>query len=267
MGRQWHWLALAASLGGCSDEAPQGQVIARVNGMDITRRELMTEVRAQGNVATRDVAAVQGLLVQRLIDRKLLAAEARKALVDRSPDYQAERRRMEEILLANQMATRLSGQIAEPGPASIDRYIANNPHMFAQRESLLVDQLDFDPRAAEAVPGLGRMPTIDAMAKALSAAGMMAHRHEVMLDSRAATAEGARLLHEWRVGDVMLVRGGAQALIARRSSSSDREEQRRAARMALMQQAQADMVEALAIRLRRDATIGYQPGFAPAVKP
>lgn len=261
--RRYQWLALIALLGGCSDEAPQGQVVARVNGVDITRRELMTELRAQGDVATTDLKAVQGSLVQRLIDRKLMAAEARKALVDRSPDYQAERRRMEEILLANQLSTRLGGQIAEPGPAAIDRYIVANPHMFAQRESLLIDQLDFDPRAVDGAPGLAGLTKLDAMAQALSNAGIAFRRQEITLDMRTVNAQRAKALRQWHLGKIVLTGDGAQALIARKPIVNDKGEQRRAARIALLRQAQSDAFNALAIGLRRDATIRYQPGFAP----
>lgn len=262
-GRRYRWLVLVALLGACSDEAPQGQVIARVNGADVTRRELMTELRAQGDIATTDVKAVQGSLVQRLIDRKLLAIEARKALIDRSPDYQAERRRMEEMLLASHLSARLGGQISEPGTAAIDHYIATNPHKFALRESLLIDQLHFDQRAIEAVPRLGELPTLDAVASALTHAGIDFHRQEVKLDMRVMDSERAKMLKQWLVGKVILTSAGAQALIERRPIISDKGEQRRAARIALVSKAQSDAINALATRLRRDAMIRYQPGFAP----
>ncbi|QGP78190.1 hypothetical protein [Sphingobium sp. CAP-1] len=258
------WLLLPVLLGACSDEAPEGQVVARVNGVDVTRRELMTELRAQGDIAATDLKAVQGATVQRLIDRKLLVAAAREALVDRSPDYQAERRRMEEMLLASQLSGRLAGRIAEPDAAAIDHYIVTNPHMFAQRQNLLIERLDFDPRAIEVVPQLGKLPSLDTMAAVLSRAGIAFHRQEMTLDTRMVSSARAQQLSQWLVGRPVMIGGGVQTLVARRILPGNAGEQRRAARDALLRQAQAEALAALARRLRRGAMISYQPGFMPA---
>jgi len=71
LNRQWTWGALlvAATLVGCTDQKPTGQVIATVNGKEITAQDLQAEYRATGiNNAPQ--------LLRNVIDRKLLAATA-----------------------------------------------------------------------------------------------------------------------------------------------------------------------------------------------
>lgn len=261
-------LLLVALVTGCADEAePQGQVVARVNGVEITRRELMTELKAQGNFAEADLKAVQNGLIAQLIDRKLLAAEARKALVDRSPDYLADRRRIEEMLLAGQLTGRLTDRMGEPDAAAIRRYIDANPQMFARRTILLMDRIDFDPRALEAVPQLRTAGSVDAAAKALGAAGLGFRRDERTIDSRGLSLGEAEALGRRPIGQPALTVDGAtasvNAVLSRSPLPGGPQEQQRAARAALLRQGQQTVVKAMVDRLRKDAVIEYQPGFGP----
>ncbi|MDD1453122.1 hypothetical protein NHF48_022910 [Sphingomonas sp. H160509] len=59
--------------------------MARIDGMEVTRRDILIELMASGAPADVDTQTVQPALLDRIIVRKLLAEEARRQSVDRSP--------------------------------------------------------------------------------------------------------------------------------------------------------------------------------------
>lgn len=259
--------ALLVLAAGCSEEAPAGQVIARVNGVDITRRELLTEMRALNLPANTEVAAVQDELIARLIDRKLMAGKARDALIDRSPDYQALRRRSEEILLADQLGDRLGTMAAAPSASAVTAFIAANPQMFARRQMVAIDQMTF-PRAALArLPQLESLPDIDAMAGLLDRWDVAYQRGQVTLDTRSLDTEAAGQLDAQAQGAPVLRVNGelatVRAVSARRTVWTGPHEQRAAATDALRFRARQAAFATAVAELRKTAKITYQPGFAP----
>lgn len=127
-------LALALLAGACGRSAPApapaGQVVARVDGVEITRRELAFELEADPQWrGLGGIAAQRGALAA-LVERKLLAAAAQRAQVDRDPDFLLARRRMGEQLLAARLADRLADETAVPDEAALDRFIGANPALF-----------------------------------------------------------------------------------------------------------------------------------------
>lgn len=97
----------ALSLAGCGgqngkDAAQAGQVLARVNGAFVTRSELELELGLLP-AHQREGQPIRQALLARLIDRKLLLAEAEARGLERSAQFVAMNRRNREALLA-QMA-------------------------------------------------------------------------------------------------------------------------------------------------------------------
>ena len=94
-------LVAALALTACGSPEPTGQVIARLDGSDITRRDLLVELQATAGGLDADLATAEPALLRRVADRRLLAAEARRRRIDRSPEYLGlERRAREELLVA-----------------------------------------------------------------------------------------------------------------------------------------------------------------------
>jgi peptidyl-prolyl cis-trans isomerase C len=135
--------AAAALLGlsGC-DKKAEGQVVAIVNGDEITAQEVNGELgaaAAQGepNQQMRNVA------LARLVDRRLLADVAREEGLDRSPDFILRQRTMEEGLLVQMMGEKLARDKKQPTAQQIDQMIAENPQAFADRTVFALDQIVF----------------------------------------------------------------------------------------------------------------------------
>ncbi|HEY6869875.1 MAG TPA: hypothetical protein VI199_08980 [Novosphingobium sp.] len=127
--------ALLAVLAGCDHKAPAAigddQVMASVPDAEITRFELRNEPAAIGELPT-------GVL-ERVIDRKLLAARARSEQVEDDPEYLAALRRTREELLIAALRRKLAREGGQPDEAQLRAFAAEHPWMFARRQVLVLE--------------------------------------------------------------------------------------------------------------------------------
>jgi hypothetical protein len=87
---------------GCEQAGPRGQVVAVVNGEEITTAALNEEAKAR-NILDAARPAVRAALLQDLVDRKLLAQKAIEQKLDRSPRHLVAVEGMKEVLLAQDL--------------------------------------------------------------------------------------------------------------------------------------------------------------------
>lgn len=178
-------LAMAALLAGCS-KAPGGQVVAVVNNQDITQQELQAQAVAEGIPSNTNFKAVAPGILERVIQRNLLADYARDQGLDRSPAFVARRRLMEQTMLASMALEKLAGQQPAPTPAQINAYINANPTLFAKREELVLEQLRFPtPNPAAKVGQLSSLSSLDLAEAELRRMGVPVSRAEVRVDTGA----------------------------------------------------------------------------------
>ena len=247
------------ALGGCAKSEPSGQVVAMVDGQEVTRRELATEPMEE----QFDGGKAQPALLNGVIDRKLASAEARRLELDRTPDMVAQRQRLEEVILSRALFARWSAKAPAPSPRAISNYIAKNPQRFGQRKLFLVDRIQagaeaFDRQAFEP------LASTDAVAGHLSSRSQAFQRGQAVLDSASLSPElSARLSTIGKGEPLAIVEGGnliVLAVVETRDAPLPKSEQAAAATAALMQ---ASVREKLAA-LRKRAIIAYQPGYRPA---
>ncbi|MDP9086633.1 MAG: hypothetical protein M3N02_07715 [Pseudomonadota bacterium] len=96
--------AAAALLAACHPSLPSGQVIAVVDGVDVTLAELNAEARAR-NLAIGTDRAQRDLAIDDLVKRRLLVRAAEARGLDRTPEFILAERRAHDILLAQQLIT------------------------------------------------------------------------------------------------------------------------------------------------------------------
>lgn len=170
-------------LGGCSKE-PTGQVVAIVNGEEITLQELNAEIADLKVPANADKKEVQAAALQRIVDRRLMALSAKAADLDKDPEYILRERRGDEAMLVQLYAKRALDAIRVPDAATIDKYIAANPEKFAQRTQIKVDQIAFPvPANPDALEALEPAKTMDAVVAELQKQNIQFKRGEAQMDS------------------------------------------------------------------------------------
>lgn len=122
-------------------DKPSGQVVATVDGEEITSLQLRAEMGGFGSRDPKIMKAAQQQALERIILRKLLAKEARKEKLDKSADFTIQLQRGEENLLAQMYQRRLASKVTQPSQQAAADYIASHPQQFADRKVYFVDQL------------------------------------------------------------------------------------------------------------------------------
>ena len=97
--------AATLAVSGC-DKKAEGQVVAIVNGEEISAAELNAELRNVNLPAGADAKRARTAILQSIIDRRVISQQAREDGLDKSPDFLNQQRRMTEELLIRMFAER-----------------------------------------------------------------------------------------------------------------------------------------------------------------
>jgi hypothetical protein len=245
----------------CKPGPPGGQVVARVDGVDITRRDLLVEYTESGGAAAAasDPAGVERALLDRVIARKLLAAEARRRSIDRSPEFLGQEQRNRDMILGNQLTERMAGRMPPPTPDAVARYVASHADAFGARRLLTVGRITANAGADRAA--LVQLGNLDRIARYLTDRGQAFRRTTEVLDSMAAPDRAAALVRA--AGHALVtVEGGYvvadQLLASMPQPIAPADRPRAAAAMLSATRYEALRRDTLAT-LRRNAAIEYAP--------
>ncbi|MCY7280608.1 MAG: SurA N-terminal domain-containing protein, partial [Sphingomonas bacterium] len=129
-------VTIAASmvlLSACNNKA-EGQTVAIVDGQEITLSELNFELGLANVPPGADKAAARSQVLQSMIDRRLLASQAKQEGVETTPDFISRMRRGEEDLLISMLSAQRLKSVALPSVRETDAFIASHPAIFANRE-------------------------------------------------------------------------------------------------------------------------------------
>jgi EpsD family peptidyl-prolyl cis-trans isomerase len=258
-------IALAAMTTGCHRQGPGGQVIATVNGQEITPQDLQAEARSNPALAK----AESSVLLQRVIARALLAQAAHNRQMDRYPGYPADIARLKQDFIAQRLVRSSLKQPPTPTPADLAKVMADNPYSFARRQNVTVDDINMEPPpgAIESLEAL-KYPS-DIMAR-LTRLSIPNTRRTVTLDTAKVPAALAARLSTQGLGDLFFVRNdnqlSAMTVTARTPITAPPQEQEAAATQIFQGAQVQQQIEALVAQLRSAAKIVYTNGFVPPHK-
>ena len=241
-------------------------MLATVDGEEITRAELELEARER-NLPIGEDPAVREALLQELVQRKLLVREARKQDLHRTPEYLLATRRLGELALAQQLLLPGAAQAASGG--AIDKFIAANPQAFASRTLFTVDRLAVSaPVKPEVQRRLREAPSVAAMEKVLKDAGVESQRKKEVWDSAALTPAAYAALRQVGANErfVLALNGStfAGTLLSVSAQPIAPDQRRALARGMMEQQRRQRATEQILQRVERDASVEYNPDYAPA---
>ena len=258
--------ALAFVSTSCNKPEPKGQVVAVVNGKEITVGELNEEAQARGMSIGNDQSA-RARVMRDLVDRKLLAEQALRDKIDRSPDYLLTARRLNELLLVQELVAARRGP-ADPTTAEVRAFIKSHPHAFDQRVSIHAAQITVPRKlSAEMQADLSTASTLEEAQQLLSAAGISGARTEQVWDSAnlpEATTE--RLLPS--AGELVLLPAEPGMAIVQVFSVTPQpvppEQRESTARRWMTEQGTVNALNQLLDLVRSKAQVKYQKGFEPS---
>ena len=135
-------LVLVCGLSACEREAT-GQVVAVINGEEITQPELNAEIASLQIPKSADQDMVRQQALQRIVDRRLLAQASREDEIDASQDYLIKERQLRDNLLVQLLSQRIERTTSPPDQEEVDQYIEQNPGLFADRKIYAIDRIQF----------------------------------------------------------------------------------------------------------------------------
>lgn len=243
------------------EQVPEGQVLAVVNGEEITAAELNSEAGTRNLPIARDPALRQEILNE-LIERKLLVQEARRLRLDRTPQFLLASRRANELALA-QSLLKEPGEDSGATEAQVASFIAAHPFIFGRRALLTVDRILADQVSPEMAARLARASSLEELDRLARGAQVAGQRATETWDT-ATLPETIRIqLQAVKPGSMFLVRheGGIAAgkLLNVQAQPVPVEQQDQLARVMLAKQREEQALRSLTARLRQAAQIRVQP--------
>lgn len=271
--RGWFALVLGGALGGAlllggCDSQPTGQVAAVVDGEEITLTELNTEL---GNVRVpenADKKLIQRQLLQRIIERKLLANAARKEALDQTPEFIVRRQQLEDALLVQLLSQKVARGVKVPTNADTDKFMAANPNMFANRTVYAVDQIRFPaPARDEYLKELAVAKTMPEVVAVLDRLNIKYQRGNVAVDSAQVPPPLLAQIQKVPAGEPFVIPMGNMISVSLITGSNAAplvgDQVRPLAANAVRN---TELSKALQQRLKAERAQGkveYQPGFSP----
>ena len=170
MKRQNLFVAAAAisllALAGCSSDAePTGQVVATVDGVEITQTELNNELGGlKGRNAAEQDALQRGAL-QNIINRTLLTQAAVERELDKSPEGVLTKKRAEQMAMIAMFEKSVTANTPPVSTEEATEFVSENPLLFDQRRIFLVEQIAVNsntPKLLKDLEPLKTMPEVQA---------------------------------------------------------------------------------------------------------
>ena len=263
--------AITLATSGCQKEAT-GQTVAVVNGEEISQNELNAELALANVPESADRKAIMPQLLQRIVDRRVLAQKAIEEGVDRNPEYLTRQRRMNEELLIGLYTKRRADAVKAPTPQEIDRFIAENPGMFQQRAVLSLNQIQFDtPADMTLLEPMRDDSSLEEVGATLTSLGIPFTRSNSRLDTASVPPAMLSQIEALPPGEPFVIPVGgrmvASVITGREAATIGGDQNRRIAAEALRRQKLVELMEKELEQLRSAAEIDYQTGYAPAKAP
>ncbi|MES2294223.1 MAG: hypothetical protein V4527_13055 [Pseudomonadota bacterium] len=164
---------IALAVSGCNfgskPKPPTGQVVATVGGHEITVRQLHAELGNARAVSPAAQKEQQRAALNFVIERTVLADEARKEGIDKNPDFILLNQRATDALLVQQLQAKIAASVPPPSPEEAARFQSANPNIFAERKIFDVDQIRIDlPSDRSVLTKLQPLKTLDEVANFLT---------------------------------------------------------------------------------------------------
>lgn len=137
-------VALMAVVAGCgSKDGPSGQVVATVDGTDITVHELNSEIRLAQVPPNVPRKIVEQAALDRIIERKMLSVVAKKQGLDKNPEFLLSQQRTEEGLLVQALQASIQQKVQPVADDVAEKFVNTHPMQFGERRIYAIDQIQF----------------------------------------------------------------------------------------------------------------------------
>lgn len=176
-------------LAGCGskNKTPTGQVVANVDGQEVTIRELKTEMGTFSTSDPKIMKSAEQTALRAIVNRKLLAKAAIDQKLDKSADYGLQKQRAVEFTLVQALQANITKSVPASTREEAEHYISAHPNAYAERKIMKLDQVQTPlPMSSEMAAKLQPLETIEQVIATLSAANIPTNRVTSQLDGAVA---------------------------------------------------------------------------------
>jgi EpsD family peptidyl-prolyl cis-trans isomerase len=264
----------ALFLAGCQKPVPTGQVAATVGPQEITVRALRAEMRPVNGADPKQAKAAESATLKSMVARALVAQEAARQGLDKTPDFALQKQRLTEMLLVELLEAKIAKEVPAPSRDEAQAFVTAHPAQFANRKIFQVEQI-----AAAPPPNLDLRPIIqplnslDQVQAALTAKNVSMRRGTTAIDPLSLDPKLADSIANLPPNAVFMLPSGNFFLInqirAAQPAPVGGEPAVAAALQYLQrQQAQQAVAKALGAVVTRGArNVRYNASFAPPAHP
>lgn len=201
-------IALTAVAGCSKDAPPTGQVVATVDGREITANQLRAELGGFSSSDPKQRRAVEQAALQQIVMRTALAEAAKKHKIDKTPEFVELAERQRQDLLVQTWRKHIVRSVPSPSQEEAQRYIAEHPELYSERKILTVEQLrTLRPPTADLLGKLQPLNTLEEVIGVLQATNTPFRRMSGEMDTMTLGDEIARNLAKLPPGEIFIVPG------------------------------------------------------------
>lgn len=204
-------LSLVSGCGGEEDNKAPSQVVARVNGKEITVHQLNFLLQRQKDPDN----ALKQKALDSLIDQEILVQKAEEMKLDRDPSIVQVVEQAKREILARAALDRMTSKSAESTAQELADFYSKNPHLFAERKIYQLDNFAIEKSALsdELKAALDKVKTADETAGVLQARGIKFGRQEGKRPAEQLPPALLEKMANMAAGDIMIVPEKDQILL------------------------------------------------------
>ena len=206
---------LAAMLSACGGGGgtPTGQVVATVDGQEITANELRMELGGAKAPNPEAQKELERRALQSIVNRKLLAKAAADQKLDQAPEFAMQKAKADELVAISALERKLAAAVPQPSKQEAERYVSDHPDSFAQRKLFVVDQV-VAPGVPQAVlREMQPLKTLDQVENLLTQRGVPHQRAVGAIDGATSDPEMVKKISALPAGEVFVVPNQGGVLI------------------------------------------------------
>jgi EpsD family peptidyl-prolyl cis-trans isomerase len=273
-------IGTAVLLAGCGKkegEIEKGQVVATVDGQDVTVHELNAELQGANvppNLGTEQKKQLEQMALGQVVNRRILADIARERGLDKTPMFLLQEKRAEEQILVQMLQRQMSSAVKAPTQTEVADFVAQNPDLFAERKIYAVDQIQFetpkDPNVLRKYQPLKTMDEVEAM---LKTDNLQFKRAPASLDAATANPELVQQVLKMPKDEIFIIPAG-RVMVANRITDTKVQplvgpQAQQLATGMIQQKKFQDLIKRdLEPKVKKaEGEVKYQAGFAPPKKP
>jgi peptidyl-prolyl cis-trans isomerase C len=214
--------AACVALAGChfpglggGHKAPTGQVVANVDGREVTLRELNAEMGSATFPDPKARKAAEQQALRNIVARIVLANTARQQGLDKTPDFALQKQRAIDSVLAQQLQQKLIAAVPQPSKEEAQNFMGAHPDTFLERKVFVVDQIRMPRVPLEVLKSLEPLKTLEDIEVVLKKDNIPHQRGEATLDAVGADPRLVDFIIKLPPNEVFVLPGNEGLLVNR----------------------------------------------------